>query len=296
MKIVAAAPTPKVSCADVCRFAGVLLLLFPCKFLLDLTAFEVLNTSKAADRMFQENGNDALPKALQGVLWMAGNPAPELLMSLEAGKVDPTMRTVTITCGEKFSWSYNRDRGGFLEYFLVTLSWTAFGAGKLEWQFDEEWRFARLFLTVYGKQVEEWYFEQTDADGQTFIRGNVAKTGTKVPKYTALKVIDHAGRRLPAFRQMVEAGRKGTLVEDIPDIIYNDKYADRPKAWMQLEHTNPGVLTLLTAIPLLFGYCMCCLTCFLQTDYRNEKCKYQRMALEAPPALGSRGPLRFAAS
>mmetsp|Transcript_122974 Transcript_122974/g.358934 ORF Transcript_122974/g.358934 Transcript_122974/m.358934 type:complete len:295 (+) Transcript_122974:64-948(+) len=284
-----------LTCCNLARLAVLAVLALLCLAAFKVASCAAFATGEAAHEIFRHRQNLALPDHLRGVMWMAGNTGPELLMSFEAGAVDVKRRAVSIIVGEDYSWSYNADLWGFTEYVLVSLSWTLLGAGRLEFQFDDEWREAQLRLTRFGRTAAHWYVEQIDSQGHTFVRGRIAQNGRKVPAYTLLKVIDHLGRPLPAFALMTttdETGRPvGVAVEDIPNItVYPGYDPARPKTYRQIEHTYPGIPAVMLGLLMVIGYGMCCAVCLrdaniLQTEngfWNHPSCQTQPLYQGVP--------------
>mmetsp|Transcript_86644 Transcript_86644/g.242730 ORF Transcript_86644/g.242730 Transcript_86644/m.242730 type:complete len:286 (-) Transcript_86644:72-929(-) len=253
-------------CSDCCGFVLLLLLLFFCCWAYNSSLAECLPAGDAAVAMSETNVNEQLPDKLRGVFWMAGNTYPELLMTLESGPYDAAARKVTTVFGSPYSWSWNDDLLGILEYLAVLGSWTAFTAGTLDFEFTTNFSYAKLTLRIYGLDSAVWYFEQVDEEGNTYIRGQF-DNGIKMPVYTIRKVIAHDGRTLPAFEEMLYYAEHAVPVRDIPNITFMDSPSpDKPKTAQGIVVGNPKPGSLLFCC---FFYSACCVMCLR----RSKLCK-----------------------
>jgi len=228
--------------------------------------------------MSETNVNEQLPDKLRGVFWMAGNTYPELLMTLESGPYDAAARKVTTVFGSPYSWSWNDDLLGILEYLAVRLSWTAFKAGTLDWDFTANFSYAQLTLRTFGLDSGTWYFEQVDKKGNTYIRGQF-DNGIKVPVYTVKKVIAHDGRRLPAFKEMAYVTEHAVPVWDIPHIKFMDSPSpDKPKTSKDIVVGTPKFGSFLLAVALLLFYSSCCFFCLRRSELHKRQILKRRGA------------------
>lgn len=257
----------RVSCCDIGRVIGLTFLVLFFLIIWRISQAVRLEVADAAVRMFESNSQPMLPDTLRGVIWMAGNIAPELITTLEAGSYDEATRSISHPFGLEYGWSYSTSSLGWLEYIFVCWSYSWGGVGRLHFDFDANWTYADLYLKVYGVQAGHWYMQQMDDEGHAWVRGEFASDGSKVVAYSIKKVIDHSGAKLPAFEEMVAVTQSGTFVRDIPDIERINMTELMPKTRQQIM-TGPrsraapvcvGV-ALLLAFLVVFAACIrCCL-------------------------------------
>ena len=148
---------------------------------------------------------------------MRGNTCPELLLTLEAGAYDRTSRTILLTFGAGYSWSYSSDSAGWREYAAVTANLAFFSPGMLRVEFEEDFRFARMQVTIAGisaaNAVGLWAINQTDDLGDFWDRLMWDDSGSKWRfVYDIKKVLDRDGTKLPAWSQMVNSTISGAVV------------------------------------------------------------------------------------
>jgi len=248
-----------------------------------------LESGDAAIQMYEhlKDRNTELPDSLRGILWMAGNTYPELLMSLQDGTYNSETRVITMPFGQPWAWAMNDDLKGWIEYAGQRVSWTLFHAGIQHVEIDEAFKFANLRVRVYGMQAVVWTLNQTDSEGQTFIRGEFDSKGNYIPRYTMKKVIDGNGRKLPAFYEMIKTTKNAVPVADIPDIIYMNRASDPPastvfKTNTQIVAGDPGPLSWIVGFLMLLLFVAMCACCFRRSDIFKanvvEKRQWQAVA------------------
>lgn len=209
-------------CCTASKILALTSLIIPCLWIFNISLARQYDAGDAAMEMFDAHSNPELPNMWRGVIWMAGNTFPELLVALEAGSYDPSTRTIKHTFGLPKAWSYNTNAEGWLEFVLVQMSWSL-RASYLEFRFDEQFTYAVIPFYILGKQVDTYRIKRLDNDGNVFLRESIDGNGDWMPEYTILKVVDFNGTRLPAFRKMVQTCQNRTRIMDIPDIVVMTK-------------------------------------------------------------------------
>jgi hypothetical protein len=253
-----------------------------------------LESGDAAIQMYEhlKDRNTELPDSLRGIIWMAGNTYPELLMSLQDGTYNSETRVIAQPFGQPWAWAMNDDTKGWIEYAGQRASWTFFHAGIQHVEIDEAFTFANLRVKVFGMQAIVWTLNQTDSEGHTFIRGEFDSEGNYIARYTMKKVIDGHGNKLPAFHEMVKTTKNAVPVADIPGIIYMDGQGGRPdpdastvfKTNTQIVAGDPGPLSWIVGFLMLLLFVAMCACCFRSSDIfranMGEKRQWQAVAQE----------------
>ena len=190
------------------KFVALLALGLFLNYLLNFSRVQALTSGDASMEMWKRHQNEEMPDGVRGVLWMRGNTCPELLLTLEAGAYDTEARTLLMPFGTAYSWSYNSDFVGWVEFAAVTANTAFFSPGKLRLEFDEDFRFASVQITVAGIGLAKnlWAMNQTDDDGDFWDRlGWDSSESTWQFKYDIRKVLDADGSKLPAWSEMVNS-------------------------------------------------------------------------------------------
>eukprot|EP00931_Biecheleriopsis_adriatica_P007033 TRINITY_DN108358_c0_g1_i1.p1 TRINITY_DN108358_c0_g1~~TRINITY_DN108358_c0_g1_i1.p1 ORF type:complete len:246 (-),score=50.83 TRINITY_DN108358_c0_g1_i1:40-777(-) len=188
--------------------------------------FERLEAREAARRLWEywqnhpERVAQSIPAKLLGVFWFSDNPAPELVVTFEGEVFDPERRTLTLDAYMKYSWSIDTNCLGYLFYLLLAV----IGRSVIIFHWNEDFTFAEMKLYIFyciplPACLLRFTIRQLDAEGNSWERkteffGRYSEYGS----YTLRKIIDQAGKELPAFKDMeksVDSGEqiKGTTVK-----------------------------------------------------------------------------------
>ena len=82
---------------------------------------ETIDTVNVAEEMVIGTGDTGLPESLQGLFWMEGNPAPEVVTSLGGSVWDADSRTIVLNPSvDEGVWAYNDSLLGNLLYGFTT--------------------------------------------------------------------------------------------------------------------------------------------------------------------------------
>jgi hypothetical protein len=285
----------KLTVGDLCRCCCLFVFfLFPCLFLFNFSKVQKLESGDAAIQMYEhlKDHNPELPDNLRGIIWMAGNTYPELLLSYQDGTYNPETRVVKHAFGSPWAWSTNDNTKGWMEYAGQCASWTFFKAGIQYVEIDETFTFAKLRVRLYGVEAIVWTLNQTDSEGHTFIRGEFDSEGNYIGRYTMKKVIDGNGNKLPAFDEMVETTKNKVPIADIPGIIYMHGQGGRPdpdattvfKTNTQIVAGDPSALSWIVGFLMLLLFTAMCICCFRSSDIfkanLGEKRQWQAVAQE----------------
>lgn len=180
---------------------------------------------EAALRLFEfwDGHPDAaqdVPVKLQGVFWMAENPANEMCFTWMAARHDPVMRRFTFYpgggccckgCSSSHLWTYGTGIGGVLLYLVNRILVLKF---TLDW--DEDYSLGTMKIHVFnfipfpcGRGI--FFIHQHDAEGLVWKRKSVGPFGLplEMGTYHLKKVIDEKGNKLPAFAEMEESIASG---------------------------------------------------------------------------------------
>mmetsp|Transcript_53951 Transcript_53951/g.156746 ORF Transcript_53951/g.156746 Transcript_53951/m.156746 type:complete len:264 (-) Transcript_53951:5-796(-) len=178
---------------------------------------EVHRADRAAEIIWQNQSGRyrGLPRKLQGVWWMDGNPAPELFASLDGNPFHPKRRTVEIVLGAPLNWSFNNSTWGYLEACAVCLGHHLL-CNKIEAQFNPDYTYANLPLTICCGAVDlgrllfrqAWVMQEVDDNtwhrlAHNYVCCCCCMDPTPEFMYTLRKVIDADGRELPALGQIM---------------------------------------------------------------------------------------------
>ena len=192
---------------------------------------------------------------------MKGNTCPELQLTLEAGSYDKTSRRLLLPFGTAYSWSYNSDLAGWVEYAVVTLNLAFFSPGKLRVEFDEDFRSATMQITIAGISQAEivglWALNRTDDSGNFWNRmqWNASERKWELV-YDIKKALGADGIKLPAWSPLVQSVLSGVVVHG------KGCGSSRIKTDVQLVHGDllmrQVLLTILFSALwlMLLGYCL----------------------------------------
>ncbi|CAE7228477.1 unnamed protein product [Symbiodinium sp. CCMP2592] len=196
---------------------GLLVLAQVLNYLVQLSRVEASTAGETSIKMWQRHQNEELPEEVRGILWMKGNTCPELQLTLEAGAYDKSSRTLLLPFGTAYSWSYNSDLAGWLEYAAVTLNLAFLSPGKLRVEFAEDFRSATIQITFAGISLAEsaglWALNRTDESGDFWNRmqWNASERKWELV-YDIKKALGADGVKLPAWSQMVQSVLSGVVV------------------------------------------------------------------------------------
>ena len=109
-----------------------------------INVLETFDTVNIAEEMLIGTGDTGLPEPLQGLWWMDGNPAPEVVVSLGGSIWDADSRTIAVSPTDEGVWAYNDDLLGNLLYGLIQVPSQS---GNV-FQFNEDLTYADILLTV----------------------------------------------------------------------------------------------------------------------------------------------------
>ncbi|CAE7526374.1 unnamed protein product [Symbiodinium natans] len=245
-------------------FTALLALGLLLNYLVHFSRVQVLTADDASVEMSQRHRNEDMPEPIRGILWMRGNTCPELLVAMEAGAYDNASRTILLTFGAAYSWTYNSDILGWLEYAGVTMNLAFLSPGKLRIKFDEDTsRLATVQVTIGGISLADaiglWAMNRTDDVGDFWERLMLAEADWQFV-YDIKKVLDANGTKLPSWSQMVDSATSGAVVHGkMCDQVF--RRTATVKTYAQLLHGEFSMLQVL--LSCLFGalwltLAMCC--------------------------------------
>jgi len=110
-----------------------------------INVLETIETVNIAEEMLIGTNETGLPEPLQGLWWMEGNRAPEVVTSLGGSIWDADSRTIVVNpTFDEGVWAYNDDLLGKLLYGLIQVPTLASNV----LQFNEDLTYADILLTV----------------------------------------------------------------------------------------------------------------------------------------------------
>eukprot|EP00962_Isochrysis_galbana_P015557 scaffold4475_cov114-Isochrysis_galbana.AAC.4 len=183
--------------------------------------WDVVDADGMAEGMLRRHpAPAALPEKVRGVFWFKTNAAPELLFTLHGAGIDADARELRLTAFGAWEWSLNNTWVGCCELVACGLP-----SGRLRFQFDETWSFARMPITLcfciplpegIARAVGMWYEMREVAEaagkGETWERNTYKGTQKSPGSYKFVKVLDGNGRRLPAYDEMLASIEARELV------------------------------------------------------------------------------------
>jgi len=226
-------------------------------YLVQFSKVQTLPATEAPVAMWQRHQNEDLPERVRGVLWMRGNTCPELMLTLEAATFDKASRELLLPFGTGYSWTYNSDFAGWLEYGAVTLNMAFLSPGKLKVVFDEDFKFGTVQISILGMGLSGhlWGMNNTDDVGNFWDRV-FWDDGKWLFRYDIKKVLDAGGKKLPAQSQMVNSTLAGTVVHGSSCGV-----TTQVKTYKQLLHGDFSLLQIFLSLiffALWFGLAYFC--------------------------------------
>ncbi|CAE7684641.1 unnamed protein product [Symbiodinium sp. CCMP2592] len=261
-------------------FVALLALGIYLNFLVQFSKVQTLHASEAPVAMWQRHQNEELPERVRGILWMRGNTCPELMLTLEAATFDKASRELLLPFGTGYSWTYNDDFAGWLEYGAVTLNLAFLSPGKLRVVFDEDFRFGTVQISFLGMGLSGhlWGMNNTDDGVGNFWDRVFWDDGKWLFRYDIKKVLDADGKKLPAQSQMVNSTLAGTVVHGSSCGV-----TTQVKTYRQLLHGDFSLLQIFLSLiffALWFGLAYFCFKDGTKAPYETfATCILQHYAL-----------------
>lgn len=195
-----------------------------------ICAVEVHRADKAAQLLYdkQHGKTPGLPEKLRGVFWFDGNPAPELITTLEGTNLIESRQTINLNSGGTYSWTHSADHVGWAYWCCLRVGWAC--CAELHLEFNEDYTFAKMPLRICGFCPDQcccdgiwvpmgqwWTMEQEDDDTwKRNIRLYCTPWKTwELGSYTLRRIIRPDNTKTPAFDDMMRSLEEGVAVKGL---------------------------------------------------------------------------------